>query len=71
MSNMFFHFQYAPSFICLLATRRRSAEKTQKHYHFKSQDAYVNEQRQLLRLQQTNLYRTSNSFAVDTDFSLH
>lgn len=30
MSNMFFHFQYAPSFICLLATRRRSAEKTQK-----------------------------------------
>ena len=30
MSNMFFHFQYAPSFICLSATRRLSTEKTQK-----------------------------------------
>ena len=48
---MYFHYQYAPSFICLLATRRSSAEKTQKTYHFKLQDAYVNEQRKLLRLQ--------------------
>lgn len=28
--NMFFHFQYDPSFICRSSTRRRSTEKTQK-----------------------------------------
>lgn len=66
---MFFHFGIRSEFYLPFDNKTAQHRENSKTYRFKSQDAYVNDQRKLLRFQQNSLYRTSNNFAVDIGFS--